>query len=72
MSGTYIDIFDTLTIEDYYKTDTHFRQENLVDTADRILRGMDADYVLPDYERELLTDSFLRRICRTVCTEKRR
>lgn len=58
MSGTYIDIFDTLTIEDYYKTDTHFRQENLVDTADRILRGMDADYVLPDYERELLTDSF--------------
>ncbi len=29
----YIDIFDTLTADSYYKTDTHWKQEALVDTA---------------------------------------
>ncbi len=32
----YIDIFDLLSIEDYYKTDTHWRQEKIIDVAQRL------------------------------------
>lgn len=39
----YIDIFDTLAIEDYYRTDTHWRQERLEETAARIADALDAD-----------------------------
>lgn len=35
-----IDIFDTLTIEDYYHTDTHWDQAKLQDTVDRIAGEM--------------------------------
>ena len=38
----YIDIFDLLTIEDYYRTDTHWRQESITHVADAILGAMDA------------------------------
>lgn len=38
----YIDITETLDITDYYKTDTHWRQEKLTDTAARIATGMGA------------------------------
>lgn len=37
---TYIDIFPLLKGEDYYKTDTHWKQENLADVAEKILDGM--------------------------------
>ena len=41
MSGaTYIDIFSTLTIDDYYATDTHWRQERLLGTANKIATSM--------------------------------
>lgn len=36
----YIDITGTLDIEDYYKTDTHWRQEKLIDTAEQLAAGM--------------------------------
>ncbi len=36
----YIDITGTLDITDYYKTDTHWRQEKLTDTAAKIAAGM--------------------------------
>jgi hypothetical protein len=36
----YIDIFGSLSIEDYYKTDTHWRQEQLVDVAALLVNGM--------------------------------
>lgn len=36
----YIDITGLLSIEDYYKTDVHWRQENLVDVAQKIGDGM--------------------------------
>ena len=43
-SGTnyaeYIDITSLLSIEDYYKTDTHWKQENIKDVADHILDSM--------------------------------
>lgn len=37
---TYIDIMDTLSVEDYYKTDTHWRAEKLMDTANRLADGL--------------------------------
>lgn len=36
----YIDIFDCLELSDYYKTDTHWRQEKIVDVAQRLGAGM--------------------------------
>lgn len=36
----YIDIFPTLELEDYYKTDTHWRQEKIVDAAKTLAEGM--------------------------------
>ncbi|MCM1057141.1 MAG: hypothetical protein NC517_05980 [Firmicutes bacterium] len=38
----YIDIFDCLALEDYYKTDTHWRQEKLTDVAEKLAAGMGA------------------------------
>ncbi len=39
---TYIDLTEHLELEDYYYTDTHWRQENLVDVADVLLEAMGA------------------------------
>lgn len=36
----YIDIMKTLDISDYYKTDTHWRQEKLTETANALAAGM--------------------------------
>ena len=36
----YIDIFPTLSPEDYYRTDTHWRQEALADTAAVLAEGL--------------------------------
>ncbi|MBQ8642530.1 MAG: hypothetical protein IJ480_09970 [Clostridia bacterium] len=45
-----IDIFDTLTIGDYYRTDTHWDQAKLGDTVDRIAGEMGfADRLNGDY-----------------------
>ena len=35
-SATYINLFDTLTLEDYYKTDPHWRQEKLQKVVTRL------------------------------------
>lgn len=40
----YIDITGSLSIEDYYKTDTHWRQEQLVDIAELLVNGMGGSY----------------------------
>lgn len=39
-NAEYINIFDTLTIDNYYKTDTHWRQETLLPTAEKILSAL--------------------------------
>lgn len=39
----YIDIFDCLKLEDYYYTDTHWKQENLKKVSDKIARKMNFD-----------------------------
>ncbi|MBQ7117773.1 MAG: hypothetical protein IJN88_06140 [Clostridia bacterium] len=36
----YIDIFPTLSIEDYYKTDSHWKQERIEDTAEVLAGGL--------------------------------
>ena len=36
----YIDIFPLLKLEDYYKTDTHWRQEEIVDVAEYLASAM--------------------------------
>ena len=32
----YLNLFDSLTLEDYYRTDLHWRQENLINVANKI------------------------------------
>jgi len=36
----YVDITDTLDAQDYYRTDTHWRQENLLDTARKLCEAL--------------------------------
>lgn len=40
---TYIDITDKLSIDDYYTTDTHWKQENITDVAEHIGECMGVD-----------------------------
>ena len=53
----YIDLLPSLSIEDYYKTDTHWRQEKLVDTAKLLVEGMGGRYD-SIYETNLLDHPF--------------
>lgn len=38
--ATYVDITDCLTVEDYYRTDTHWRQEKLLPVAEKLANAM--------------------------------
>ena len=51
--ATHIDLTDTLSIEDYYRTDTHWRQENLLETASKLCQAM--GNTAPDAEDYTLT-----------------
>ena len=55
--ATTIDITGTLTLSDYYRTDTHWRQEALAETAAVLCRAMGAQ-TLADVETVLATDRF--------------
>ena len=44
----YIDITGTLDITDYYKTDTHWRQEKLPETAVVLAKGMGTNWTDSD------------------------
>ena len=39
----YVDIFPTLSLDSYYRTDTHWRQEKLIPTARLLLQSMGKD-----------------------------
>ena len=54
----WIPIEETLSVEDYYATDSHWRQECLGDTAETILDAMGAK-AFTDLERRTATTSFL-------------
>ncbi len=51
---SYLDIFDTLDITDYYRTDIHWRQEKLPDTSRALLEMMGVSYTPAQYEENVL------------------
>lgn len=38
--ATYVDLTDVLTLQDYYHTDTHWRQERIVEAAGRLCKAL--------------------------------
>lgn len=54
---TYIDITDLLEAEDFYKTDSHWRQERILDVAERIADKMGAN-LHDDYVTKQLEEPF--------------
>ncbi len=48
----YIDIYDTLDIEDYYTTDIHWRQEKIEKVANQLLVGMNRNPIHMQYDRK--------------------
>lgn len=52
---SYIDIFGTLDISDYYRTDIHWRQDRLLDTSRTLLDGMGVEYSVADYASHSLS-----------------
>lgn len=53
----YIDIFPLLSKEDYYKTDTHWKQENIVDVAEKLASSMGTS-LETDYKENTLDKDF--------------
>ena len=52
---TYIDIFGELTLEDYYRTDTHWSQDKILSVADKLAQGMGvADKLSGEYKENKL------------------
>ncbi len=52
-----IDITDLLSADDYYNTDTHWKQQSIVDIAERLAESMGAD-IEAEYEEVLVKDDF--------------
>ena len=60
----YIDIFPELSIDDYYKTDTHWRQENLLDVITKISKEMGFEGLLSqEYNVNTLDKNFYGVYC---------
>jgi len=57
--ATHLDITDTLDITDYYRTDTHWKQENLIPTAQKLCLAMGAaGPEESDYTKNVVSDEF--------------
>ena len=54
---TYIDVTDQLSLSDYYTTDTHWRQETIVDVAEKLADEMGVD-VRAQYKQNRLEKPF--------------
>jgi len=52
MKGKYIDITSNITIDDYYLTDIHWKQENIHDVATKIMVKMQNEYIDENYEEK--------------------
>lgn len=50
---TYISLFQTLSLDDYYRTDLHWKQENITKVADKLGSVMKPNYnfIYMDYEK---------------------
>ncbi len=55
---TYIDIFDTLSLDSFYKTDTHWRQEEIIGTAKKIATQMGVELKCEYTENTLKNEFF--------------
>lgn len=56
-----IELQELLTIEDYYRTDTHWKQENLQKIVNAIAKGMGLnpeDFSYNGYQKQLINDRF--------------
>lgn len=53
----YIDIFQGLSLENYYDTDTHWKQETLLPTAQTLAQAMGAE-LATEYTTNTLTETF--------------
>lgn len=67
----YINIFNSLNLEDYYITDIHWKQENLQKVVDKISTEMEFKERLntPYQKKEIL--EFNRNICRTTANKNK-
>lgn len=54
----YVDIMGLLSLEDYYKTDTHWRQECITDVADTLLNAMGVEVSGGVYKENVLDKPF--------------
>lgn len=78
-SFVYIDIMEGLTIDDYYKTDTHWRQERILETAKRLVDGLGVSDAaafdlaayqiqeIPDFYGVYYGQSALPMVADTIC-----
>ena len=53
---TYIPISESLTLNDYYKTDSHWSQDSLLDTRDILLNNMGCDTMTSSYTTNTIED----------------
>ena len=53
----YVDITDTLTLTDYYRTDTHWKQENILPVAQTIADALGTE-ILTDYTQTAMERPF--------------
>ena len=56
--ASFIDLSGSLTLDSFYKTDTHWRQEQLGDVAETVAAAMGKKLTM-DYETRLATEDFL-------------
>ncbi len=54
----YIDITDLLSLDDYYKTDTHWKQENIIDIAHRLSTAMGKKVTYNSYTENIVPTPF--------------
>lgn len=59
---SYIDIFPSLSLSDYYRTDAHWRQECLTDTAQLLAQGMGVE-LRADYQELTLDKDYYGVYC---------
>ncbi|MBR5217587.1 MAG: hypothetical protein IKV68_04430, partial [Oscillospiraceae bacterium] len=58
IDGQYIDIFPLLSIDDYYRTDSHWRQERIVPVAQALCRAMGTETAGADAYTPVSRDGF--------------
>lgn len=55
-SGKYIDIYDLLNYDSYYKTDSHWRQEKIIGVANNLLNNLGKSNIESVFEKQVIDD----------------